>query len=97
MEMPRPGPEHQRLVRLAGTWQGEDVMHPSPFDPRASKGTLRMTARLALGDLYLMTDWEQLKDGAVSFLEGDCHDDENSTGLRTKMRARRRNAMSPVS
>ena len=43
-------------------------MHPTPFNPKASRGTLRMTARLALGDLYLMTDWEQRKNGAVSFL-----------------------------
>lgn len=33
MEMPKPGPEHQRLAHFVGTWSGEGNMMPGPFGP----------------------------------------------------------------
>lgn len=33
MEMPKPGPEHQRLAHFVGTWSGEGTMMPGPFGP----------------------------------------------------------------
>ena len=67
MEMPKPTDEHRRLTRLAGTWEGEDTMHPSPFDPKGGKAKSRMTARMALGGFHLISDWQQERDGRVNF------------------------------
>jgi hypothetical protein len=66
--MPKPGPEHHRLAALAGTWEGDDVIHPSPWDPKGARARTTMNGRMALGGLYLITDWQQVKDGQVSFL-----------------------------
>lgn len=33
MELPKPGPEHQRLTRFVGTWSGEGEAMPGPFGP----------------------------------------------------------------
>ena len=30
---PKPGPEHQKLARFVGTWNGKAEMKPSPFGP----------------------------------------------------------------
>ena len=32
-EMPKPGPEHQRLGYFVGKWRGEGEMKPGPFGP----------------------------------------------------------------
>jgi hypothetical protein len=34
MEMPKPSDGHRRLERLAGRWEGEEKMEPSPWDPQ---------------------------------------------------------------
>lgn len=35
-EQPKPGPEQERLIRLAGTWKFRLEMKPSPFGPRGT-------------------------------------------------------------
>lgn len=67
MEILKPTEEHRQLARLAGNWIGEEVMHPSPWDPKGGKAAGRMKARMDLGGFYLISDYEQERNGAVGF------------------------------
>jgi hypothetical protein len=67
IEMPKPGEEHARLARLAGSWVGEEQMPPSPFVPHPVTATGRMTARMDLDGFYLIADYEQEQGGQVNF------------------------------
>ena len=67
MEMPRPGAQHAALERLAGTWNGEETMHPSPWAPEGLQATSRIVAAMRLGGLFLMSDYQQFQDGKVAF------------------------------
>ena len=57
--MPTPHPQMKQLERLAGTWEGEETVHPSPFDPAG--GSARATVRntIAADGFALVQDYEQ--------------------------------------
>jgi hypothetical protein len=65
-ERPRPTEAHQRLLRLAGTWEGTEDLSPSPFGP-GGPATGRTVFRAAVDGFYLTGDYEETKGGAVSF------------------------------
>jgi len=67
MDMPKPTPGHMRLERMAGHWEGEETMHPSPWDPKGGVATGRIRNTLALSGFALLGDYEQLRGGAVTF------------------------------
>jgi len=67
MAMPRPSPGHRRLEMLAGHWEGKERMYPSEWDPKGGMALGRTTGRLALGGFAVITDYEQERDGAISF------------------------------
>lgn len=67
MQMPKPGPGHSKLERLAGFWEGEETMHPSQWDPKGGTAIGRSTNRLALGGFALIHEYEQERDGAITF------------------------------
>jgi len=67
MEMPKPGPGHARMERMAGRWEGEETMHPSQWDPRGGTATGRMDSRVALSGFAVIGGYEQERDGAVTF------------------------------
>lgn len=67
MEMPRPGELHRTLARLAGEWSGDETMFPSPWDPAGGTADGHTTAREALGGFAVISDYEQRRDGEVSF------------------------------
>ena len=67
MEMPRPTEHHQRLELLVGRSQGTETMHPSQWDPQGGTATGRNDSRLALGGFALITDYEQERDGVITF------------------------------
>lgn len=67
MEMPRPAAGHAKLKSLAGHWEGEETMHPSRWDPRGGTATGTTHSQLALGGFALISDYEQRRDGAVTF------------------------------
>ncbi len=67
MDMPKPSAGHRLLEKLAGSWEGEETMHPSQWDPKGGVATGRNSHRLSLGGLALLADYEQVRDGAVSF------------------------------
>lgn len=67
MDMPMPGPGHERMKALAGRWEGEETMHPSQWDPKGGVAVGRQTGRLALNGFALISDYEQERDGAITF------------------------------
>jgi hypothetical protein len=67
MKMPEPGPGHAKFEQLAGSWAGEERMHPSQWDPKGGVATGRSNSRIALGGFALIADYEQERGGAVTF------------------------------
>ena len=73
MHRPKPTEVHQNLARFAGTWIGEEVVHPSPWDPDGSTAQARSENRLALGGFVVIGDYEQRKGGQVTFTGHSVH------------------------
>jgi Protein of unknown function (DUF1579) len=67
MEMPKPSAGHLRLEKIAGRWEGEEKMYPSPWDPKGGSAIGRINSRIALNGFALINDYEQERDGAISF------------------------------
>lgn len=67
MEMPTPTHGHLRLEALAGAWEGEETMHPSQWDPEGGVAVGRTTNRAALNGFALIGDYEQERDGVITF------------------------------
>jgi hypothetical protein len=67
MDMPKPAEGHRALEKLAGTWEGEETMHPSQWNPEGFTAFGRNRHRLSLGGFALISDYEQIKDGKVTF------------------------------
>ena len=67
MEMPQPLEEHRRLEKLAGTWIGEEKIHPSPWDPKGGTATGKVESRMDLGGFFLISDYVETRDGQVSY------------------------------
>ncbi|MCB9562547.1 MAG: DUF1579 family protein [Kofleriaceae bacterium] len=65
--MPEPGPPHANLARLAGTWRGDETLFPSPWSPEERTATGAFTARMGCDGLWLLSDYEESRDGAVFF------------------------------
>ncbi len=67
MEMPKPGPDHERLAILAGKWIGAETMHPSPWDPAGGAAEGRIDNRVALDGFVVIQEYEQRRDGRRTF------------------------------
>jgi hypothetical protein len=67
MEMPKPTSEHLRLKQLEGRWEGEETMHPSQWDPQGGTAIGRTQGRLALNGFALISDYEQEREGVITF------------------------------
>jgi hypothetical protein len=67
MEMPKPAPGHEKLATLAGSWIGEERMHPSPWDPESGTATARIEARMAVDGFHLVSDYEQRRGDTVTY------------------------------
>lgn len=72
MEMPRLDENHARLARLAGRWLGDETIFPSPWGPGATCASV-IEARMAVDGFFLLTDYEQMRDGKVSFRGHSIH------------------------
>ncbi len=64
--MPRPNEHHQKLHRLAGTYVGEETLHPSPWSPGGS-ATGRNVGRVDLDGFFVIQDYQQERNGQVTF------------------------------
>ncbi len=67
MDMPTPTEAHKKLEKLAGSWTGQDILHPSPWDPKGGKAIGRIERRMALDGFVMLEDYEQERDGKISF------------------------------
>jgi hypothetical protein len=67
MEMPKPTDAHRSLHALAGTWLGEEVMAPSPWDPKGSTVEGWVHNHVELDGFVVVQDYEQRREGAVTF------------------------------
>jgi len=67
MNMPIPSDGHRLLERLSGTWQGEETMYPSQWDPEGGVAIGRNRNRVGLGGFALVSDYEQERDGSITF------------------------------
>lgn len=67
MQMPKPGPQHQQLAKLAGNWVGEETMAPSPWEPKGGTATGKVKNAVAVDGFVVIQDYEQLRDGKVTF------------------------------
>lgn len=67
MEMPKLTAFHRKLERLAGRWEGTETMFPSHWDPKGGTAQGVNDSRLALGGFAMINDYEQRRDGKVTF------------------------------
>jgi hypothetical protein len=67
MEMPKPNEHHGKLQALAGNWTGEELIHPSPWDPRGGAATSRVDSRLDLDGFFLISDYVEERAGQVVY------------------------------
>ncbi len=67
MDMPALQEGHRRLALLEGTWEGEETMHPSPWDPKGGVAFGRNENTFAVNGFSLLTDYAQIRDGATTF------------------------------
>ena len=64
--MPQVGEQHRRLQVFVGNWVGEETLLPTAWGPGCS-ATGRVTCRAACDDFFVVEDYEQERDGRVSF------------------------------
>jgi hypothetical protein len=64
--MPQPTESHKKLHRLAGTWVGEETLHPSPWGP-GGKATGRSTIRVDVDGFFVIQDYTEEQDGRVNY------------------------------
>ena len=67
MEMPKLSEGHHKLEKVAGNWEGGETMYPSPCDPEGGSAVGRITSRVALNGFALINDYEQERDGKITF------------------------------
>ena len=67
MEVPSPGPELETLKRMVGAWEGQETLHPSPWDPKGGEAIGHIDARLALDGFAIVSDYAQEKEGRITF------------------------------
>ena len=67
MEMPKPTEHHAKLGKLAGKWAADETLYPSPWDQKGGTAKGRMTARMDMGGFWLISDYEQERNGQVNF------------------------------
>ena len=67
MKMPEPGPEHRRLEALAGSWTGDEILHPAPWLPERRTATGRFECRMGVDGFFLINDYVQEREGRTIF------------------------------
>jgi hypothetical protein len=67
MEMPKLTDAHLKLSLLSGTWHGEEVLFPTPWDPYGGPAAGRVVNRVALDGFALVQDYEQQRGGSANF------------------------------
>ena len=66
MEMPQPGPEHEKLHAMVGEWVGDDTLFPSSWSPEEQHRKCKLSVR-SLDNFFVISDFEQTVDSQVTF------------------------------
>jgi len=67
MQMPNPDDHHEKLHALVGNWDGQEKMFPSPWDSEGGESVGQLTAKMELHGFFLFSNYEQIRDGHVTF------------------------------
>ena len=67
MSMSELTPGHAQFKKFVGAWVGTENMLPSHWDAAGFVAEGRNTGRLALGGFAMINDYEQRRDGKVTF------------------------------
>jgi hypothetical protein len=67
MDMLKPTEAHRQLQKLVGSWNGEERVSPSPWDPQGGPAKGRAQNRLALDGFVVVQDYEQERNGKISY------------------------------
>lgn len=65
MDLATPTKEHTRLEAFAGSWIGEETIHPSQWEAVGGKAIGHVEARVDLSGFFLLTDYAQERDGRI--------------------------------
>ncbi len=66
-KMPKPSKFHKKLATLIGDWSGDEIMHPSPWDPKGGKSKGRYKNYAIAGGFGVAQEYEQKAGGKVQF------------------------------
>ena len=64
--MPKPSDEHLKLHRLAGQWEGKEILSPSPWGP-GGEALGRYQGRVDLEGFFVIQDYVEEKEGKIVF------------------------------
>lgn len=67
MDMPKLGPDQERLHVMAGEWRGTETMHPTPWLPQGGMRDAHITNRIGLDGFAIIQDYVQSDNGAPTF------------------------------
>lgn len=68
MEMPRVSSEMQQLTTLfCGTWEGEETLYPSEWDPQGGPAHGRWTVRPGADGFCLLVDYDESRGGQIVY------------------------------
>lgn len=66
-QMQQPTAEHKKLHAMEGTWTSKEMIHSSAWDPNGGPAKGRIQARVALDGLFVVSHYEQEKNGRVGY------------------------------
>jgi hypothetical protein len=66
-QMQQPSAEHKKLHVMEGIWTSKEMIHSSPWDPSGGPAKGRVQARVALDGLFVVSHYEQEKNGRVGY------------------------------
>ena len=67
MTMPEPSSGHAEFERLVGTWEGDEIIHPSHWEPEGAQARGRFHFERRLNGFALILDYEQRREGQLRF------------------------------
>lgn len=67
MDMPKPGPGHEKMKVFVGEWRGKETMHPTQWMPEGGVRDAVISNRLALDGFAVVQDYVQSENGKPQF------------------------------
>jgi len=67
MENPQPGAGHRMLEKFIGDWTGDEMLHPSPWDPKGGPASGKISNTWELDGFFVIQDYEGTRDGKIGY------------------------------